>query len=47
MLAGTRRKLGDDSTPRSESDGLDQILYDQDSDWEVVEAVQVFSSVVV
>ncbi len=40
MLAGTRRKLGDDSTKRSESDGLDQILYDQPSDWDVVEAVR-------
>ena len=40
MLAGTRRKLGDSSTARSSSDGLDQILYDQPSDWEVVEAVK-------
>jgi aryl-alcohol dehydrogenase-like predicted oxidoreductase len=40
MLAGTRKKLGDDSTARSESDGLDQVLYDQPSDWEVVEAVK-------
>ena len=40
MLAGTRKKLGDDSTTRSESDGLDQILYDQPSDWDVVEAVR-------
>jgi aryl-alcohol dehydrogenase-like predicted oxidoreductase len=40
MLAGTRKKLGDDSTTRSESDGLDQILYDHPSDWEVVEAVR-------
>jgi aryl-alcohol dehydrogenase-like predicted oxidoreductase len=40
MLAGTRQKLGDTSTARSESDGLDQILYDQPSDWEVVEAVK-------
>ena len=39
MLAGTRKKLGDDSTVRSGSDGLDQILYDQPSDWDVVEAV--------
>jgi aryl-alcohol dehydrogenase-like predicted oxidoreductase len=41
MLAGTRAKLGDDSTVRSESDGLDQVLYDQPSDWDVVEAVRV------
>jgi aryl-alcohol dehydrogenase-like predicted oxidoreductase len=40
MLAGTRKSLGDDSTTRSSSDGLDQILYDQPSDWEVVEAVK-------
>ena len=40
MLAGTRKKLGDDSTNRSSSDGLDQILYDQPSDWEVVDAVK-------
>ncbi len=40
MLAGTRKKLGDDSTTRSESDGLDQILYDQPSDWDVVETVK-------
>ena len=39
MLAGTRKKLGDDSTVRSASDGLDQVLYDQPSDWDVVEAV--------
>ncbi len=40
MLAGTRSKLGDSSTSRSSSDGLDQILYDQPSDWNVVEAVK-------
>lgn len=40
MLAGTRSKLGDSSTSRSSSDGLDQILYDQPSDWEVVDAVK-------
>jgi aryl-alcohol dehydrogenase-like predicted oxidoreductase len=40
MLAGTRSKLGDGSTSRSSSDGLDQILYDQPSDWEVVDAVK-------
>jgi aryl-alcohol dehydrogenase-like predicted oxidoreductase len=40
MLAGTRSKLGDSSTSRSGSDGLDQILYDQPSDWNVVEAVK-------
>ena len=40
MLAGTRTTLGDDSTTRSHSDVVDQILYDQPSDWEVVEAVK-------
>ncbi|HKA13384.1 MAG TPA: aldo/keto reductase [Myxococcota bacterium] len=40
MLAGTRQKLGDDSTARSATDGLDQFLYDQPSDWDVVEAVR-------
>jgi len=40
MLAGTRSKLGDGSTSRSSSDGLDQILYDQPSDWDVVDAVK-------
>lgn len=40
MLAGTRKKLGDDSTVRSETDGLDQILYNEPSDWDVVEAVK-------
>ena len=40
MLAGSRKSLGDDSTKRSESDGIDQNLYDQPSDWEVVEAVK-------
>ncbi len=40
LLAGTRTKLGDDSTQRSATDGLDQYLYDQPSDWDVVEAVR-------
>jgi aryl-alcohol dehydrogenase-like predicted oxidoreductase len=40
MLAGTRQALGDKSTARSESDGLDVILYDQPSDWDVVEVVK-------
>lgn len=40
MLAGTRTKLGDSSTTRSSSDGLDQILYDEPSDWDVVDAVK-------
>jgi aryl-alcohol dehydrogenase-like predicted oxidoreductase len=40
MLAGTRRTLGDSSTSRSSTDSLDQKLYDQPSDWDVVEAVK-------
>ena len=40
MLAGTRAKLGDSSTSRSSSDGLDQSLYDQPTDWDVVDAVK-------
>lgn len=40
MLAGTRKKLGDDSTTRSATDALDRVLYDQPSDWDVVEAVK-------
>jgi len=40
MLAGTRQKLGDTSTTRSETDRLDQYLYDHPADWEVVEAVK-------
>jgi aryl-alcohol dehydrogenase-like predicted oxidoreductase len=44
MLAGTRSKLGDDSTTRSATDGLDQILYDEPSDWDVVAAVKAVAS---
>jgi aryl-alcohol dehydrogenase-like predicted oxidoreductase len=40
MLAGTRKELGDDSTTRSATDGLDKYLYDDPSDWDVVEAVK-------
>ncbi len=40
MLAGTRTRLGDDSTRRSASDGLDQLWYGEPADWEVVEAVK-------
>lgn len=43
MLAGTRQQLGDSSTARSQSDGLDKILYDQPSDWPVVEAVRALA----
>jgi aryl-alcohol dehydrogenase-like predicted oxidoreductase len=41
MLAGTRKTLGDSSTARSASDALDQVLYDQPSDWDVVAAVKL------
>jgi aryl-alcohol dehydrogenase-like predicted oxidoreductase len=41
MLAGTRTKLGDDSTARSSTDALDQLWYRETSDWEVVEAVRL------
>jgi aryl-alcohol dehydrogenase-like predicted oxidoreductase len=40
LLAGTRSSLGDDSTVRSATDGLDQIWYGQPSDWEIVAAVK-------
>ena len=40
MLAGTRAKLGDTSTKRSETDAIDQKLYDEATDWDVVEAVK-------
>ena len=40
MLAGTRTKLGDDSTARSSTDALDQLWYRESSDWDVVEAVR-------
>ena len=40
MLTGTRTRLGDDSTPRSGTDQLDQLWYTEPSDWEVVEAVR-------
>jgi 1-deoxyxylulose-5-phosphate synthase len=40
LLSGSRAKLGDDVTARSKSDGLDQVLYDQPSDWDVVDAVK-------
>jgi aryl-alcohol dehydrogenase-like predicted oxidoreductase len=44
LLAGTRQKLGDNSTTRSETDGLDQILYDHPADWDVVDAVRKVAS---
>jgi aryl-alcohol dehydrogenase-like predicted oxidoreductase len=40
LLAGSRKALDDkEATLRSGNDGLAQFLYDQPSDWEVVEAV--------
>ncbi len=44
MLAATRSELGDESTTRSATDGLDQILYDEPSDWDVVEAVKAVAA---
>ena len=44
MLAGTRSQLGDASTERSATDGIDQTLYDQPSDWDVVAAVKSVAS---
>jgi aryl-alcohol dehydrogenase-like predicted oxidoreductase len=40
LLAGTRAQVGDSSTTRSQSDGLDKLLYDQPSDLAVVDAVR-------
>jgi aryl-alcohol dehydrogenase-like predicted oxidoreductase len=44
LLAGSRKALGDDSTTRSASDGIDQMLYDHPADWDVVEAVREVAS---
>jgi aryl-alcohol dehydrogenase-like predicted oxidoreductase len=44
LLAGSRTALGDDSTTRSASDGIDQMLYDHPGDWEVVEAVKAVAA---
>jgi aryl-alcohol dehydrogenase-like predicted oxidoreductase len=44
LLAGSRKVLGDDSTTRSASDGIDQMLYDHPGDWEVVEAVKAVAA---
>jgi 1-deoxyxylulose-5-phosphate synthase len=44
LLAGTRTQVGDASTTRSESDGLDKVLYDQPSDLAVVDAVRALAS---
>jgi aryl-alcohol dehydrogenase-like predicted oxidoreductase len=44
LLAGSRKALGDDSTTRSASDGIDQMLYDHPGDWEVVEAVKAVAA---
>jgi len=40
LLAGTRTSLGDDSTVRSATDGLDQLWYGHPSDWAVIESVR-------
>jgi aryl-alcohol dehydrogenase-like predicted oxidoreductase len=40
LLAGSRKALDDKSgTTRQETDGITDFLYDEDSDWDVVEAV--------
>ena len=44
LLAGTRTKLGDDSTTRSATDGFAELLYDEPSDWDVVEAVKAVAA---
>ena len=44
LLAGTRTKLGDDSTARSATDGFAELLYDEPSDWDVVEAVKAVAA---
>ena len=44
MLAGTRTKLGDDSTTRSATDGFAELLYGEPSDWDVVEAVKAVAA---
>jgi aryl-alcohol dehydrogenase-like predicted oxidoreductase len=43
LLAGTRKQVGDSSTTRSETDGLDKVLYDQPSDLAVVDAVRALA----
>lgn len=40
LLSGTRTSVGDSSTTRSETDGLDKVLYDQPSDMAVVDALR-------
>jgi aryl-alcohol dehydrogenase-like predicted oxidoreductase len=45
LLAGARQSLSDlESTTRAGNDGFAQMLYDQPSDWEVVEAVKKVAS---
>lgn len=45
LLAGTRKSLDDkESTPRAGSDAFTQILYDNPSDWDVVEATKKVAS---
>jgi aryl-alcohol dehydrogenase-like predicted oxidoreductase len=44
MLAGSRTALGDDSTTRSATDGLDQFFYDHPGDWDVVDAVKAVAA---
>jgi aryl-alcohol dehydrogenase-like predicted oxidoreductase len=44
LLAGTRTTVADSSTPRSETDGLDKVLYDQPSDLAVVDALRTVAA---
>jgi aryl-alcohol dehydrogenase-like predicted oxidoreductase len=43
LLAGTRTSLGDDSTVRSATDGLDQLWYGHPSDWAVIDSVRMIA----
>jgi 1-deoxyxylulose-5-phosphate synthase len=40
FLSGTRTSLGDDSTVRSATDGMDQMWYGAPSDWAVIDALK-------
>jgi aryl-alcohol dehydrogenase-like predicted oxidoreductase len=40
LLSGSRTAVGDSSTTRSETDGIDKVLYDQPSDLAVVDALR-------
>jgi 1-deoxyxylulose-5-phosphate synthase len=44
LLAGTRKALGDDSTVRSASDGMDQMWYGAPSDWAVIDVLKAVAA---